>query len=44
MSIAVRFSAGFILGFEIGSAPGVYLNLYLGIMELAFYDEDKLED
>jgi hypothetical protein len=44
LSIAIRFSAGFIVGFEINSAPGAYLNLYLGIMEVVFYDEDKLED
>jgi hypothetical protein len=27
-----------------GLAPGVYLCVYLGIVEIAFYDEDKLED
>jgi hypothetical protein len=44
MSIAIRFLAGFIVGAEINSAPGVYCNLYCGIFEVAFYNEDKLED
>lgn len=42
--MAFRFIAGFVLGFEINPAPGVYVCLYLGIIELAFYDEDKVED
>ena len=44
MSIAIRFVTGFILGFEFSPAPGVYLCVYGGIFEMAFYNEDKLED
>jgi hypothetical protein len=44
MSIAVRLVGGFTIGFELWSAPGVYFNLYLGFIELAFYNEEELED
>lgn len=44
MSCAVRLVGGFTVGFELWSAPGVYLNLYLGFFEFAFYIEDELED
>jgi hypothetical protein len=44
MSIAVRLVGGFTIGFECWSAPGVYFNLYLGFIELAFYNEEELED
>lgn len=44
MSIAIRLVGGFTIGFELWAAPGVYLNLYLGFVELAFYNEEELED
>ena len=44
MSIAARFMAGLAFGFEVDTGPGVYLCIYLGVVEIAFYDEDKLED
>jgi hypothetical protein len=44
MSIACRFITGFSLGLEVNAAPGVYLNLYLGIVEVVFYNEEGLED
>ena len=44
MSIAVRLVGGFTIGFECWSVPGVYFNLYLGFIELAFYNEEELED
>jgi hypothetical protein len=44
MSIAVRLVGGFTIGFECWSAPGVYFNLYLGFIEMAFYNEEELED
>jgi hypothetical protein len=44
MSVAIRFMAGLAFGFEINSGPGVYLCIYLGIAEIAFFNEDKLED
>jgi hypothetical protein len=44
MSIAVRLVGGFTVGFECWSAPGVYFNLYLGFIEMAFYNEEELED
>lgn len=44
MSIAIRLIGGFTVGFELWSAQGVYFNLYLGFVELAFYNEEELED
>ena len=44
MSIAIRLMAGFALGFEINPAPGIYVSLYLGIAEIAFYNEEEMED
>lgn len=44
MSIAIRLITGFVLGFEINTAPGVYVCIYLGIAEIAFYNEKELED
>lgn len=44
MSIAIRLMAGFALGFEINPGPGVYVCIYLGIAEIAFYNEEELED
>lgn len=44
MSIAVRFMTGFALGLEINPGPGVHVSLYLGIAEVAFYNEEELED
>lgn len=44
MSIAIRLMTGFVLGFEITPAPGMYFSLYLGIAEFAFYNEEELED
>ena len=44
MSIAIRFMTGFALGVEFAPAPGMYFSLYLGIAEIAFYNEEGLED
>ena len=44
MSIALRWMAGLVVGFEIAPAPGMYLSLYLGIIEVVFYNEEGLED
>jgi len=44
LSIAFRLMAGFTLGFEVSPAPGVYFTVYLGIAEVAFYNEEELED
>ena len=41
MSIAIRLMAGFALGFEINPA---YVSIYFGIAEIAFYNEEELED
>jgi hypothetical protein len=35
---------GFAVGFELTPGPGVYLSLYLGFAEVAFYNEEELED
>ena len=44
MSTAVRFMTGFAVGIEFAPAPGMYFCLYLGIAEVAFYNEEELED
>lgn len=44
MSIAIRFMTGFAVGIEINAAEGVYVSLYLGIAEIAFYNEEEMED
>jgi len=44
MSIAIRFTTGFILGFEFTPIEGVHFCLYLGICEIAFYDEEIVDD
>jgi hypothetical protein len=44
MSIALRFITGVAVGLEFSPAPGVHLSLYLGIVEIAFYNEEGLED
>ena len=44
MSLAIRLMAGFALGFEINAAPGVYLCIYLGIAEIAFYNEEEMKN
>lgn len=44
MSLAFRWMGGLAFGFEINAGPGVYLCIYLGIAEIAFFNEDKLED
>lgn len=44
MSIAIRFMAGLALGFEVNPAPGIYVSLYLGIAEIAFYNEEEIEN
>jgi hypothetical protein len=35
---------GLAFGFEINAGPGVYLSLYLGIVEIAIFNEDKVDD
>ncbi len=44
MSIAIRLMAGLALGFEVNPAPGIYVSLYLGIAEIAFYNEEEIEN
>jgi len=34
MTMAARFLAGIAFGFEINAAPGVYLSIYLSIIEI----------
>lgn len=35
---------GFALGIEVAPAPGIYFSLYLGIAEVALYNEEGLDD
>ena len=44
MSTGFRLMGGLAFGFELNAGPGLYLCIYLGIVEIAFFDEDKLED
>lgn len=44
MDIAIRFMTGFALGLEFNAAPGVYFCLYLGIAEVAIFNEEEMED
>jgi hypothetical protein len=39
-----RLMGGLAFGFELNAGPGMYLCVYLGIVEVAFFNEDKLED
>jgi len=44
MYIALRFMTGFALGLEFVPGPGIYISIYLGIVEIALYNEEGLED
>ena len=44
MSVAVRLITGFALGFDLWADKGIYVHLYLGFIEMVFYNEDELED
>jgi hypothetical protein len=44
MVMAIRLMAGLALGFDVNPAPGVYVSIYLGIIELAFYNPEELEE
>lgn len=44
MVMAIRLLAGLALGFDVNPAPGVYVSIYLGIVELAFYNPEELEE
>lgn len=42
-SISGRFITGFALGFDLAPLKGVYITIYLGIFEIAFYNGDEIE-
>jgi hypothetical protein len=44
MVMAIRLMAGLAVGFDVNPAPGVYVSIYLGIVELAFYNPEELEE
>ena len=44
MVMAIRLLAGLALGFDVNPAPGVYVSIYLGIVELAFYNPEEIEE
>ncbi len=44
MVMAIRLLAGIALGFDVNPAPGVYVSIYLGIVELAFYNPEEIEE
>ncbi|CAB4161179.1 hypothetical protein UFOVP729_35 [uncultured Caudovirales phage] len=44
MVMAIRLLAGLAVGFDVNPAPGVYVSIYLGIVELAFYNPEELEE
>lgn len=44
MLMAIRLMTGAALGFEITPAPGVYVTIYLGILEIALFNPEELEE
>jgi hypothetical protein len=44
MVMAIRLLTGIALGFDINPAPGVYVSIYLGIIEIACYNPEELEE
>ena len=44
MLLALRFMTGFAVGLEFAPAPGIYFSIYLGIVEVALYNEEEMED
>lgn len=44
MVMAIRLMAGLAVGFDVSPAPGVYVSIYLGIFELAFYNPEEIEE
>lgn len=44
MLMAIRLMTGAALGFEIAPAPGVYVTIYLGILEIALFNPEELEE
>jgi hypothetical protein len=44
MGIYTRFITGFMLGFEINPADGIYFHLSLGIFEVLFAHPDAMEE
>ena len=44
MLMAIRLMTGAALGFEIAPAPGVHVSIYLGILEIVFYNPEELEE
>lgn len=44
MSLAIRFMTGFAVGLEFAPAPGIYISLYVGSVEVALYNEEEMED
>lgn len=43
-SISARFITGFALGFDIAPMKGVHLTIYLGIIEVAIYNEEEVNE
>lgn len=43
-AISGRFITGFALGFDIAPLEGVYLTIYLGIIEIAIYNEEVVNE
>ena len=44
MSVTGRLMAGLAFGLEFAPQQGIHLCLYLGIMEIVFFNEDELEE
>jgi hypothetical protein len=44
MQIAFRLMTGMAIGLEFTPVTGVYLHLYLGIVEVVFFNEDEIEE
>jgi hypothetical protein len=44
IAFGLRLMAGFAFGFEVSPLDGVYLQLYIGILEVTFFDPELVED
>ena len=44
MTIVFNFITGFVVGFDIAPAPGIYVVVSLGIVEIAFFNDELVDE
>jgi hypothetical protein len=44
VGVSFRFITGFALGFDLTPVKGVYVTIYLGIIEIAIYNEEAEDE